>query len=203
MIAITQPLRYEQVLTRNRCYFIIGCIWLTGAVSGTLLAPFSATWNFGQCIFDATLSTYSVGLIMFVDIIAIVCPAIVLVYSTTRIFFAILRTHRQITVQVNSIGGENGNFATTPSLTLKSIRSGRNVLIMCLSFLILTMPFAVSVIIETFSTTPLPLSFVFISTWVLLSNSSVNSLMYILLFQAVREKTAQTLRDIYERCTLW
>ncbi|KAK2139664.1 hypothetical protein NP493_6254g00001 [Ridgeia piscesae] len=181
MIAITQPLRYEQVLTRNRCYFIIGCIWLTGAVSGTLLAPFSATWNFGQCIFDATLSTY----------------------SATRIFFAILRTHRQITVQVNSIGGENGNFATTPSLTLKSIRSGRNVLIMCLSFLILTMPFAVSVIIETFSTTPLPLSFVFISTWVLLSNSSVNSLMYILLFQAVREKTAQTLRDIYERCTLW
>ena len=204
MIAITQPLRYEQVLTRNRCYFIIGCIWLTGVVSGTLLAPFTATWNFKQCIFEATLSSYTVGLIMFVDIFAIVCPAIVIVYSTTRIFFAILRTHRQITAQVNSIGGENSNFATTPSLTLKSIRSGRNVLIICLAFVILTMPFAAYVVMDAISlTTPLPLSFAFISTWVILSNSSVNSLMYILLFQSVREKTAQTLRDICERCTLW
>ena len=39
MIAMTKPLRYEQILTRNRCYFIICGIWLTGALLAAILTP--------------------------------------------------------------------------------------------------------------------------------------------------------------------
>ena len=142
MIAITNPLRYEQVLTRNRCYFIICEIWLTGALMAAILTPFVTTWNFDSCIYAVTMTGDISGtLVLFAVIIAFVCPLVAIVYCTTRIFLVILRTHRQITAQVNSIGGENGSQATVPSLTFKSIRSGRNVLIVCLAFIVLTIPF--------------------------------------------------------------
>jgi len=190
MIAITNPLRYEILLTRNRCYIIICGIWLVGAMLGASLIPSVAAWNIDDCTFQTTSSTNLIGLFILVVIVAIVCPAVALVYSTTRIFFVILRTHRQITAQMNSIGGENGNLATTPSLTLKSIRSGRNVLLICLGFLILTIPFAVYACMATFDLDyMLPSSYKFVATWIVLYNSSVNSLVYLTCFHSVRGKT--------------
>ena len=204
MIAITNPLRYEQVLTRNRCYFIICGIWLTGALMAATITPFVATWNLDCCIHQTTISPDSVGPLIFVVLIAIVCPAVALVYSTTRIFFAILRAHREITAQVSSIGGQSGTLATIPSSTFKSIRSGRNVLIMCLAFLILTFPFAIFCFMLAFHVDNyLPSSYKFVATWILLCNSSVNSLIYVSLFQSVREKTVQMLRaGVYKLCTI-
>ena len=96
-------------------YFIICGIWLTGALFAATITPFVATWNLDACINQATLSTDSFGTLVVAVLIAIVCPAVAIVYCTTQIFFAILRTQRQITAQVNSIGGENGSLATTPS----------------------------------------------------------------------------------------
>ena len=151
IIAITKPFPYEQVLTRNRCYFIICGVCVTGALMAATITPFVATWNLDCCIHQTTISTDSVGPLIFVVLIAIVCPAVALVYSTTRIFFAILRAHREITAQVCSIGGQSGTLATIPSSTFKSIRSGRNVLIMCLAFLILTFPFAIFCLMVAFN----------------------------------------------------
>ena len=204
MIAITKPLRYEQLLTRNRCYFIICGIWLIGALIAATITPFVATWNLDCCINQTTISTDSAGPLIFAVLIAIVCPAVVLVYSTTRIFFVILRTHRETTAQVSSIGGQSGTLATIPSLTFKSIRSGRNVLIMCLAFLILTLPFAIFCFMLAFHVDNyLPPAYKFVATWILLCNSSVNSLIYVSLFQTVRDKTVQMLRTgVYKLCTI-
>ena len=202
MVAITKPLRYEQVLTRNRCYFIICGIWLTGALLAATLAPLALPWNLDDCIYETKMSSHAVGPLIVFVIIAIVCPAVAIIYSTTRIFFAILRTHRQITAQVNSIGGENDAVATIPSLTFKSIRSGRNVLVICLAFLILIIPGIVYAAMYTFELdNHLPSSYKFTATWILLCNSFVNSLMYIILFRSVRDKTVQMLRGAYELCT--
>ena len=204
MIAITKPLRYEQILTRNRCYFIICGIWLTGALIAATITPFVATWNLDCCINQTTISTDSAGPLIFAVLIAIVCPAVALVYSTTRIFFVILRTHRETTAQVSSIGGQSGTLASIPSLTFKSIRSGRNVLIMCLAFLILTFPFAIFCFMLAFNVDNyLPPAYKFVATWILLCNSSVNSLIYVSLFQTVRDKTVQMLRTgVYKLCTI-
>ena len=133
-----------------------------------------------------------------------VCPAVAIVYSTTRIFFAILRAHRETTAQVSSIGGQSDTLAPITSSTFKSIRSGRNVLIMCLAFLILTIPFAIFCFMLAFHVDNyLPSSYKFISTWILLCNSSVNSLIYVSLFQSVRDKTAQMLRaGVYKLCKI-
>ena len=204
MMAVTKPLRYKQLLTRNRCYFIICGIWLTGALMAATVTPFVATWNLDCCTFQITISTDLVGPLIFAVVIAIVCPAVALVYSTTRIFFAILRTHREITVQVSSIGRQSDTLATIPSSTFKSIRSGRKVLIMCLAFLMLTFPFAIFCFMLAFHVDNyLPWWYKFVSTWIFSCNSSVNSLIYVCLFQSVRDKTAQMLRaGVYKLCTI-
>ena len=75
--------------------------------------------------------------LVFALIIGVLVPAVAIVYATTQIVCVIFRTHHQMTSQVNSISGYSGN---THSLTLKAIRSGRNVLLICLAFFIITLP---------------------------------------------------------------
>ena len=205
MVAITKPLRYEQILTRNRCYFIICGIWLTGALMAAVLTPFVENWNFDVCLYRVTTHKGNIGLlVLFLVIIAFVCPLVAIVYCTTRIFLVILRTHRQITAQVNSIGGENGSQATVPSLTFKAIRSGRNVLIVCLAFIVLTIPFCVIAALSGFGLTKhWSQMYKFTASWIVLSNSFINSFIYIVLFRSVRGKIAEMLRNICQLCTFW
>ena len=203
MVAITNPLRYEQILTRNRCYFIICGLWLTGALSGGTVAYYVESWHFDTCLYKVTISKENVGLMSVVFIIAILCPVVCLVYSTTRIFRAILRTHRQIAEQVISIGGENNHVATTPSLTLKSVRSGRNVLIVCSVLVLLTSPFIfLTVVILMEWKDLLPSWYLFGATWMYASNTFVNSFVYIIVFRSVRDKTAELLRSMCRFCII-
>ena len=112
--------------------------------------------------------------------------------------------HRQITVQVNSIGGENGSQATIPSLTFKSIRSGRKILIVCLAFIVLTIPFCVIAALSAFGMTKhWSHMYKFTVTWIVFSNSFINSFSYIVLFRSVCAKTAEMLRNICQLCTFW
>ena len=168
-----------------------------------ILTPFVTTWNFDACIYDVEMigDIFSL-LFLFVVLIAFVCPLVAIVYCTTRIFLVILRTHRQITAQVNSIGGENGSQATVPSLTFKAIRSGRNVLIVCLAFILLTIPFCVFAALSPFGLTKHWSSlYKFAAAWIVLSNSFINSFIYIVMFRSVRAKTADMLRGVFQRCT--
>ena len=205
MIAITKPLRYEQILTRNRCYFIICGIWLTGALMAAILTPIVENWNFDACLYRVTIHGGNIRLlVLFVIIIAFVCPLVAIVYCTTRIFLVILRTHRQITAQVNSIGGENGSQATVPSLTFKAIRSGRNVLIVCLAFIVLTIPFCVFAALSAFGMTKhWSHMYKFTATLIVFSSSFINSFIYIVLFRSVRAKRAEMLRNICQLCKFW
>ena len=201
LIAITKPFRYEQLLTRNRCYFIICCTWITGALLAATLAPSVSSWNLDVCTFHITVSPASAGIIVIDLIIAVVLPVVVLVYSSMRIFIVIIRTHRRIAAQVNSIGGEPGTSADVACVTLASIRSGRNVLVVSLSFFLLTIPYIIFMLLFAFKLdVHLPSSYKFVASWVLLSNSSVNSIIYIYLFRDVRHKTAHMLRSVYEFC---
>ena len=197
MVAITNPLRYEQVLTRNRCYFIICSIWVTGTVAGATLVFSVESWNFAACMYRLTISKGNVALMFTAVLISIVFPIAGLVYSTMRILLAIFRTHRQIAAQVNSVGGEHRSLAVVPSLTLKSVRSGRNVLIICMALVVLTIPFVVFASMTLLGLTKyIPVWFSFVATWMLSSNSFINSLIYIFVFRSVRGRTAEMLRQL-------
>ena len=196
MVAITNPLRYEQLLTRNRCILIICGLWSTGAIVSPV-AYFAESWNLNGCIHRLVINKGNAGLLFLANIIGIVIPMAGLVYSTMQIFLTILRTHRQITAQINSIGGGTCNVANIPYLTLKSVRSGRNVLIICLALIALTIPYCVNATVALLGfAKQVPLWFDFAAIWLILSNSFINSLIYILIFRCVRDKTSQMLREI-------
>ena len=50
IVAIITPLRYEQILSRRRCFFIIAGIWLSGAVTAIAQSPRMAYSNLITCV---------------------------------------------------------------------------------------------------------------------------------------------------------
>ena len=203
MVAITNPLRCEQVITRNRCYITICVLWFFGALVGAIVSYYVVSFDGMVCMYIATISNENVGFMFVVLIVAILCPMVGQIYSTARIVFAILRTHRQITEQVISLGGESNSVASVPSLTLKTVRSGRNVLIICLAFVVLTIPFILHTAMSLMRMRYLfPVWFNFFVIWTFMSNSFVNSLIYIFVFRSVRDKTAKMFCVICERCSV-
>ena len=167
-----------------------------------IMASFVSTWNSDGCVYRVVISKDNVAVMFVVAMIVLVFHVVGLVYSTTRIFRAILRTHRQITAQANSIGGETDNVAGAPSSTLKSIRSGRNVLIVCLALVVLTIPYVIFILVRLLRRNyAFPSWVIFIITWIMVSNTFINSLIYLVVFRSVRAKTAEMFRAIYEYCT--
>ena len=157
------------------------------------------SWDFNVCIYNITeLDKGNAGVIVVVVIVAILCPVSGLAYSTTRIFLAILRTHRQITAQGVSIGGEINYVAPIESLTMKSIRSGRNILIVCLALVILTIPYFIKATVSLLGPRDgLPSWYSFGATWMCVSNTFINNLIYLVVFRSVRDKTVEMFRAMY------
>ena len=200
MVAVTKPLHYEQILSRNRCYFVITGIWLSGAIFATTISRGIDTWDLNTCIYglntSSPLPAVTVAILLIGVAIGVVLPPIVMAYATARIFSAIFRAHRQITAQINSIGGHIDVVGNIPSLTSKSIRSGRNVLIICLAFIILTIPevvYATAAILG--KETEFSPWFKFIAAWTVFCNSFINSLIYLFIFRYVRRKAIQMFKE--------
>ena len=199
MCAILYPFRFEQLFTHRRCYVIIGCIWFAGALVAGTGSQAVVPWSFATCTFNPGTGMNSV-LSKFGTVLSFL-PLIVMVYATARIFLVIVRANRQITAQVNSIGGQFGVVGNSASLTLQSIRSGRNVLLVCLGFVMLTVPIVVLLIMRfTGVISNLPLSYIFAAVWLAMCNSFLNSLLYLILFRGVRKKTASLFKELFLVC---
>ena len=195
MIAITKPLRYEQLLTRNRCYLIIVCTWLASGIFAISLAHLVTKLDLVTCMYGLPTISDSIWYVVFGIITGSLLPITAIVYATIKILCVIVRTHHQITSQVNSISGFTDNTHSA-TVTLKAIRSGKSVLIICLAFLIITFPLDFySIVYMVGLENRLPLSFSFVANWIFLCNSSVNSLLYLVLFHSVRSKTAEMISN--------
>ena len=185
MVAVTKPFHYEQVLTRGRCYFIIAVIYICACG-----LPVASKRTAGVTM-----------LLVFCLTFGLVLPITGIVYATSKIFGTIARTHRQIAAQTNSIGGYIDIVGNIPSLTSKSIRSGRNVLTICLAYLVLTIPAAVYVVATIMGKTyNAPSLLKFAAVWTVFCNSCVNSLLYVFLFRHVRSKVINMFRDLPNLC---
>ena len=198
MVAVTRPLRYEQILTRRRCCFILAGIWVSGAVMATALSPPASNWILDTCMYGLPTAskrpTNFAALMIFHLAVVVILP--VIVYATATIFRVIVRTHRQIAAQTNSIGGHI-DLVNIPSLTSKSIRSGRNILIICLAYVVLTIPVAIYLIAAVVGEAhDVPPSFEFVAIWAVFCNSFVNSCLYLFLFRYVRSKAKDMFKSI-------
>ena len=203
MVAILKPFRYEQLLTRNRCYFIIACIWLTGALIAVTGTHFTMTWNLAICMCQMPLnSKLSVAYAVVCVVLCVVFPVITIVYTTARILSVIIRVHLQTTAQVHSIGGDSVVTGNSASVTLQTIRSGRNVLLMCMGVVVITFPITTAIVLRAVGLeNKLPSWYGFVAFWIGLCNASFNCVLYLVLFRSVRTKTKQMLKECCQlRC---
>ena len=199
MVAITKPLQYEQMLSRKRCYVIIALTWTFCVVMTSLGSRLDATWNRALCITTNFIYPSIPPLNVVGLIIGIALPMVATVYASARIFIVIVKTHLSIRVQVNSIGGVDSDASTDHSLTLQSLRSGRNILLICAASLILTLPmiiYALGVVAGIHT----PASYQFASVWIVMCNSSANGIIYLTVFRNVRMKLKHMLRELITTC---
>ena len=200
MVAITRPLRYEQLLTRRRCFFIIAITWFLGAFFAISLGYIATQWYLTSCCYKIdylSLSGMDTAFVAVHILIGWVFPVITILYATASMLTAIYRAHIQINAQMNSIAG---NYQ---SLTLHSIRSGKNVLVICFVLLILTLPVVIPMtVIVIDKAHVVPVWCKFLATWVYMCNYSANSLIYLTIFRSVRKKTYHMISELCGRCNV-
>ncbi|KAK2192511.1 hypothetical protein NP493_28g01022 [Ridgeia piscesae] len=106
MVAILKPFRYEQLLARNRCYGIIAFNWVVGAALAAAKLTFDTTWNMSMCTYRSPANNkHASRLILSTYLLGVIIPAATLIVATFIMLIIVLRTHRQISTQVQSIGG--------------------------------------------------------------------------------------------------
>ena len=165
----------------------------------TALSPPASNWIIDTCMYGLPTAskrpTNFAALMMFHLAVDVILPLSVIVYATATIFRVIVRTHRQIAAQANSIGGHI-DLGNIPSLTSKSIRSGKDVLIICLAYLVLTILAAIYITaISVGKGNDMPAYFQFVAVWTVFCNSFVNSFFYLFLFRNVRTKVKDMLTN--------
>ena len=200
MVAILHPFRYEQLLSRKRCNVVIVCIWLISAAITAIGIRLDVEWNQGHCIsanayYRKPLST-QIGLTL-----GVVLPLAITLYASARILMVIVKTNRQIATQVSSISGLVSDAALpNPSITVQSLRSGRNILMICAAALIFTLPMFVYILFNMVLNIELPMAFQFASVWILMCNSSANGILYLSLFRNVRKRLFQMFGELHNLC---
>ena len=196
MVAITRPFRCEQILSRKRCYVVIIVLWVVGAMAGFARSTRVSYWNFDTCMHGLPSTSQNLTdtelLLMFILIFGVCVPMILMFVATATILHAITRVHRHIAAQTHSIGG--AATEQNSSLTSRSIRSGKNVLVVFLAHMILIIPLTVYTTVFVMGNAEvMPSLLKFLAVWLLMSNSFVNSFLYLVVFQSVRSKTIKML----------
>ena len=197
MIAITKPFIYERHLNGTRCYMIITVIWSIGLLFGIASFRVSVSWSPHVCLprIDSSSAAAAITDLSFL-IIGMAIPIVLIVYGTTKIFMVIVRTHQEITTQVHSIGGEQITGVQSASATLQSLRSGKNVLIICASIVLIAVPTIAYDIRSSLSGhVDEVYLYSFFMMWIAPWNTVVNSVLFVFLFRNVRAKTRDMLKE--------
>ena len=201
MVSITRPLHCDRMFSKTRCYVIVASIWVTGAVLVIFWSQASMSWNSDLCVSLPSQVAILSSVIRVIYLAFLFVGLIAISYATIQIIHVIFRTHLHMTSQVHSIGGNTAATATDVSLTLMSIRSGRNVIIMCAVTLILTIPMITyGAALSIYDVIGLWPSIGFIAVWIAGCNTFVNSLLYLFLFRSVRSKAATMFGEVFDMC---
>ena len=202
MIAVTRPFQFEQIVTLNRCRFIIVFNWILCAALAATKLTIDAEFARKVCAYRFPPGSDVSPLILVTYTVGTVIPLSGLVYSTTRIFIIVMRAHSTNPVQVHAIDASStGNAAT---VVMRSIRSAANILIICFVSLALTVPMILFLALRHTGLGEMMTSDVKLSTiWLFSCNTFMNSLLYVVLHRSMRKKTRLLFSELYQlvRCT--
>ena len=195
-VAIIMPFRSEQLLSRRRCHIIIAMTWIISFLLAALTINVDLTWNTSICTYrfsnDPTLGIFNLSYFFA----AAILPRCLLVYGTFRIFIIVLRTHRQVTAQAQSISVVGGGATQPGTVTAQAIRSSVSILVICVVSIVLTTPIFIFQLIRSTINTQFPDGFPFVAMWLVQLNTIMNSFLYLVMCRSVRIKTGKMLREL-------
>ena len=199
-IVILRPLRYRELLTNNRCYCVLVCSWvacLLHAIASTSVSA-DVTWNMKMCTSRLPIDRKFSAVLGTTLLVAGISMFSLLGYSSVRIFIVVVRAHSQIAALDQSIGGPSGSSGSDAGhVTRKCIRSARNIFIMCVTSVALTLPVVSFGVFRNFSNNYLDSWWIgFVALTLYDTSIFVNCLLYMLLFPTIRRKTVQMLKDL-------
>ena len=199
MFTIWKPLHYEKLLSRRRCFCIIVFNWVTGAALAAAKFSIAATWNTSTCTFRIPADDKQASkLILSTYVVSLIIPEVALIVATAMMLVVVLRAHRHICAQIRSIGGE-GATENTGFVTVQTIRSAKNIIIICVVSIALSVPlFAFAVLRHAFKDHHVSEVYKFIDAWLYNSNSFMNGLLYLVLYRSVRKKIVNIFIDMRE-----
>ena len=197
-IAILKPLRCEHLLTHRCCYIIIAINWIVGCVLASVNFKLTLGWNTEMCSFRFSRDRQVAVFYMLYSVVGGALPVSITVYGTTRICIVVVRAHRQIAALERSVTGESIPIGNISFVTMQALRSSKNVIIICAVSLALNTPALAFSVLRIVSGTPGSGLFSFVSMWMFETNTFVNSLLYLLLYRSVREKTLHMIRALLD-----
>ena len=201
MVFVSKPLKYDTLLSRNRCYCVIASIWVMGAVIGVgSTSIHSNTWNTDMCTNRVQKNNTGTSIFMLVYYTgAIIIPEVALIYATARIFIIVARAHKQVSAQELSV---HGSASASGTVTLKAVRSSSKILVICFVALGLTVPMFVHMVLRFIvNDGEIAAAFSFAALWVNSCNTFLNSFMYVVLHRSIRRKVRLMLIGMHESCS--
>ena len=142
MVAILKPLRYEQLLNRNRCYGIIFFNWVVGSALAATTFTIVPAWDNCICAYRyPNDNRHASILILFTYVLTDGIRGYALIFATFRMSIVVVRTKRDIAGQMQMVAaGTDRDAYNTGWATVQAIRSAKNILIICFVSMTLGVP---------------------------------------------------------------
>ena len=201
-ITIIRPLRCRDIMTPRRCYAVIVWGWmicLCQAVLNTALSG-NVTCNVDMCSYRLPINKNYSTLFATLVVLSSGSLFLLLAYSSAHIFVVVLRAHKQIAALARSMGRATGSDVTANNLTRRSVRSARNIFIICVTAMTLASPLVL------FSITRNVLNSYWVSKWfgfvamaLFDCNTFMDGLLYVFLYRSVRRKMRRLLTELFYR----
>jgi len=191
MVAVVYPLRYLVVVTERRCYFVIFFNWI---VSASFAAPFyfiATSWSSDVCIAERKQITWKNSAYMFaLEVICCLLPMIAMIYANVRMFVVVARVTRQVAVAGVQLDAPSSDVEPyqhiLASALVRSVRSSRNIIIICFAYVFLVMTIVVVVTTTSINDTAIGVDAEFALVWLFFAHMFINSFLYIVLHRSLR-----------------
>ena len=174
LVALLKPLRYEQLLSWNRCYGIIVFNWVVGAALAATTFTIVPTWDTVICAYRYQEdNVHASMLILFTYVLTAAIPGGALIFATFRMLKIVVHTHRDIIDQMQMVAAGTGTDAYKTQLaTMQAIRSAKNILVICFASMTLGVPLLIfGVLHYAAQTQPSSKGFDFSAVWLTVIHS--------------------------------
>ena len=193
MLAVVYPLRYLALVTERCCYYVIVWNWTASLI---LTAPIyfliEVSWSEDMCFVRVgkVSSGNTQGYLLVSQVIGGFLPMALMVYANVRMFIVVVRAKQQVAAEIVPSGaGTNASVLQQHTLSMslfRSVRSSRNIIIICSVFVgVITLEVIVALTVSRHQTQQ-PSGAEIAAMWLFFNNSSINSLLYIVLHSCVR-----------------